>query len=796
MRVCLHPQAPKKIGSGMDLVLLKMHQLLPAQGIELVHTRQQAHDVLACHVCSPSTDVVADVIHCHGLYPTAEQDFGGWFWEINKRIIDGARTALAFTVPSRWVGEMFARDMGFWPDIVPHGIDLAEWPDPAHAGVISRTKNIVLWNKNRPGDVCDPTPVNELAKLLPSIRFRTTFGEPAPNVEVTGTMPHAAMRRLLYDSGIYLATTKETFGIGILEAMAAGMPIVGWKWGQVPELVRHEVDGILVEPYDYGATADAIKHCLQYYDELSVKARERAEEYPWTAAIEAYAGIYKRVAARKAALKTPRVSVVIPCHNYAQYVEQAIQSVKDQTWKGAEDRLECVIVDDGSTDNSKEVITEAIKDDARFTLITQQNLGVAAARNRGVWQTSGDFVACLDADDTMLPDALQTLLRAFARDPALGLAFGRISAMDADGVVTHRTTGWPDGFSMEEQLLRHNQVPSFNLMRRRAFDRAGGFRQHFAPAEDAELWTRIGLAGWNVEMVTPEPVYNYRVHDLSITKGIRTNQESQSNWLGCIPSSHGGVHPMASLAKSKRLSHPVRSYDSPLVSFVIPVGDDHKRLLEDAIESVLAQLDPHWEVVVVDDTVNGDLPDFSEIPYREKYPFVRWVRNQQVGNVSAARNRGVQASRGWWLCFLDADDFLHPEYLTRTLPIAKECLGDTALVYTDWVSWPNGKVHKAENWNLSRLMNAALFAVTYLHPRSAFDEAGGFDEKLPGWEDWDYTVRLGLLGFTGIRVPHPLFTYRYDTGVRREKCVGELRANLIAAIKQKYQGVKPMPRRG
>ena len=795
MRVCLHPQAPKKLGSGMDLVVTAMHKLLPLQGIELVATRQQAHDVLACHVCSPSPDAVADVIHCHGLYPTGEQDFDNWFWETNKRIIDGVRTALATTVPSRWVGEIFAREMGFWPDIVPHGIDLDEWIDPASLPV-ARHQNIVLWNKNRPGDVCDTQPVNELAKLLPDFRFRTTFADPAPNIEVTGAMPHATMKALLYDSGIYLATTKETFGIGILEALATGMPVVGWNWGQVPELVRHEVDGILVKPYDYEATADAIRHCLKYYDAISVKARERAAEYPWTAAIEAYAKIYQRVAEKKAALKSPRVSIVIPCYNYAQYVGQAIQSVKDQTWEGSEDRLECVVVDDGSTDNSVEVVKEAIKGDSRFTLLTQENLGVAAARNRGAWATSGDFVACLDADDAMLPDALKTLLRAFARDQALGLAFGKISVIDVDGGITHRTTGWPDGFSMEEQLKRHNQVPSFNLMRREAFERAGGFRQHFAPAEDAELWTRIGLNGWNVEMVTPEPVYLYRVHDLSITKGIRTLQETQSDWLGCIPSAHGGVPPMASLAKAERLSHPVRSYDSPLVSFIIPVGDDHKRLLEDAIESVLAQMDPHWEIVVVDDTTDGDLPDFSEVPYRKKYPFVRWVRNSKLHNVSAARNQGVKASRGWWLCYLDADDFLHPDFLTRTLLIAKECLDDSALIYTDWVSWPNKQVHKAENWNLSKLMNAALFAVTYLHPRSAFDEIGGFDEKLPGWEDWDYTVRLGLLGFKGIRVPHPLFTYRYDTGVRREQCVGELRERLIAAIKQKYQGVKPMPRRG
>jgi GT2 family glycosyltransferase len=145
--------------------------------------------------------------------------------------------------------------------------------------------------------------------------------------------------------------------------------------------------------------------------------------------------------------------------------------------------------------------------------------------------------------------------------------------------------------------------------------------------------------------------------------------------------------------------------------------------------------------------------------------------------------------------YLDADDYFLPGFIEQTLAKTQECDTDALLVYTDWVSLPNNEAHKAEEWDVSRLRDHALFAVTFVHAKSAFEEIGGFDEDLELWEDWDYCIKLAMKGYYGERVPTPLFAYRYDTGRRREDSLDNKEA-LLARIRGKYAGAVPMPRRG
>lgn len=106
-------------------------------------------------------------------------------------------------------------------------------------------------------------------------------------------------------------------------------------------------------------------------------------------------------------MKSIDVSVIIPNRNYAKYIADAILSVKSQTLKN----LECIIVDDASTDNSVEVIRDAISDDTRFKLITNDKpVGISRARNMGIDVACGDYIAFLDSDDCYTEYALDALL--------------------------------------------------------------------------------------------------------------------------------------------------------------------------------------------------------------------------------------------------------------------------------------------------------------------------------------------------------------------------------------------------
>ena len=771
--------------SGVDVVVNKIWQHLPRYGVEVVDAGQPC-DIKAVHINSDS-DV--DVLHCHGLYPTARRGAQTWMFELNKQVINTVRRARVVTVPSRWVGELFAHDMGFWPYVIPHGIDAEDFPEPTYSG-----QNVLLWNKNRNTDVCDCTPVNALAAIMPDFEVITTFGQKTENVDVVGSIPHPDMIKLLYQTrGVYLATTKETFGVATLEAMAAGMPVLAWNWGATPGLVQHGITGYIAAPNNIEDSKIGIEFIMDNYKSMSIAARVSALKYTWDKVIPLYVDVYNEALRQAEEDKHPKVSIIIPCFNYAKYVKDAIDSVKAQTY----DNIECVVVDDGSSDNSIEVIAQAIDGDNRFKLVKQPNCGVAQTRNRGAVESTGMYLMFLDADDALLPHAVSELLPSLQRDRTLGQVYGKLAIMNEDGRVSPKIPDWPTPYSAIDQVQHFkNQVPSCNMLRREAFFRAGGFRQHTAPQEDAELWARIPLIGYNAAMVTVKPIYKYRIHDGAATSDIRAGKATEKNWLEYIAVHNGAPQPFASIIPPENgRSHPVGCFDEPTISIVIPCSDNHGALLRDAIESVMAQSDYHWEVIVVDDTDAGNLGSRGYYPYEKQYPFVRWVRNPKLHNVSAARNAGAEAARGKYLVFLDADDFLLPDFLLQTYAIQQQCQGDGSIVYTDWISHPKMEKHIAENWVLERLMDHALFAVTFMHTKFIWKEVGGFSEDVDLWEDWDYTLKLAMAGAKGIRVPKPLFVYRYGTGTRRRESL-ENQDELLKRVRNKFSLIVPKRRKG
>jgi glycosyltransferase involved in cell wall biosynthesis len=112
------------------------------------------------------------------------------------------------------------------------------------------------------------------------------------------------------------------------------------------------------------------------------------------------------------------ISVIIPCYNYGHFVLETLNSVKDQEYTN----WECIIVNDGSTDNSKQVVESFIKDDTRFKLINIGNSGVSVARNTGIAQSNGKYIFPLDADNKIHRECLAKCIALF-EDPAVKLVY-------------------------------------------------------------------------------------------------------------------------------------------------------------------------------------------------------------------------------------------------------------------------------------------------------------------------------------------------------------------------------------
>ena len=149
----------------------------------------------------------------------------------------------------------------------------------------------------------------------------------------------------------------------------------------------------------------------------------------------------------------PEITVVIPAYNASLYLAEAIQSVKQQTFAG----WELIIVNDGSTDNTEEVI-KGFLSDSRIKLISQQNKGVSAARNIGIEAASGKYIAFLDADDYILPDDLQVKYDILNKNNLIDFVYSDV--MNCDNKLQDKAihTGVHPGELLREALLWQKEV--------------------------------------------------------------------------------------------------------------------------------------------------------------------------------------------------------------------------------------------------------------------------------------------------------------------------------------------------
>lgn len=178
------------------------------------------------------------------------------------------------------------------------------------------------------------------------------------------------------------------------------------------------------------------------------------------------------------------VSVVIPCHNQAHFLGEAIESALNQTYP----HIEVIVVDDGSSDNTGAVA-------ARYPMVRyvrQENLGVAAARNTGLRASNGNYLVFLDADDRLLPEGVGAGVECLTQHPEAALAYGRRRLIDLDGSVraVQPLVVPEDPYG---DMLRHNYIGLVGapIYRRAVFEHVHGFDQERAPAEDYDLYLRV-----------------------------------------------------------------------------------------------------------------------------------------------------------------------------------------------------------------------------------------------------------------------------------------------------------------
>jgi len=199
------------------------------------------------------------------------------------------------------------------------------------------------------------------------------------------------------------------------------------------------------------------------------------------------------------------VTVVIPTFNSARFLREAVDSALAQTVPP----MEVIVIDDGSTDNTPEIMA-AYASDPRVRYLRQKNAGQSSARNNGIRAAQGEFIAFLDADDRWKPNKLERQLERFS-DEHIGLVFTGSQVFDEHGVRSENRANESSCDDMLRSLITTTTfIPSSVVVRKQCFDTCGLFDESLKKVEDREMWIR--LAKQYRFSCAPDCLVDYRLH--------------------------------------------------------------------------------------------------------------------------------------------------------------------------------------------------------------------------------------------------------------------------------------------
>ncbi len=220
----------------------------------------------------------------------------------------------------------------------------------------------------------------------------------------------------------------------------------------------------------------------------------------------------------------PVVSVLLPAYNAERYLPEALESILAQSFTD----FEVVVIDDCSTDGTWKLIQKYAKQDKRVVAVqNQHNLKLSGTLNRAIEVAHGKYLARMDADDWSYPDRLEKQVSFMEKHPAVGICGGSMEVCDQElHVVSVRRYHQTDG-EIRSHLFRYSPYSHPLVMYRKdVLEKVGGYRDEFNPAEDYELYFRIGMVAQFANL--PDILLKYRVIPKSMTTGGTRKMEEKT----------------------------------------------------------------------------------------------------------------------------------------------------------------------------------------------------------------------------------------------------------------------------
>lgn len=206
-------------------------------------------------------------------------------------------------------------------------------------------------------------------------------------------------------------------------------------------------------------------------------------------------------------MPSPELSIIVTCYNLAHYLDEALESVFNQTYTN----WECIIVNDGSPDNTEEIVSKWIDKDCRFVYLYKDNGGVSSARNLGILKSRGKYIIPLDADNKLRPEFIGQTINILDLNNDVDIVYGDAQLF---GNKISLLKGKP--FNIIEMVL-NNYIDTCAGFRKSAWKDIGGYDANMPVYgfEDWDLWLRMAVKGYQFHYLETV-LFDYRVRDNSL----------------------------------------------------------------------------------------------------------------------------------------------------------------------------------------------------------------------------------------------------------------------------------------
>jgi len=223
------------------------------------------------------------------------------------------------------------------------------------------------------------------------------------------------------------------------------------------------------------------------------------------------------------------ISIIVPCFNQAHFLDECLLSIINQEYKF----WECIIVNDGSIDNTEKTAKKWIEKDNRFYYIYKENGGLSSARNFGINHSKGTYILPLDADDKITPNYLNLAIDAFSKNQKLGIVYSR-----AMNFGSYQNEWLLPEYSFKKLLL-NNMIFCSAIFKKELWFVANGYDESFKNGwEDWEFWINA-ISKTNVDVYKLNTVcFYYRRKEDSMLKGLNYNKEEQKKIKNKVYSKH------------------------------------------------------------------------------------------------------------------------------------------------------------------------------------------------------------------------------------------------------------------